>query len=956
MSRGTSYAVNRMSTSGAGVYQHHGGGVDNDDDDLRQEYDTMERWLDEHPEFVHDYFARKARKSMVDGWLIAHALSGADNLSTSSASSNSRTSSGANTPVRKISAQEFERGGILNPIISTVDGLPTFLGPSASSTPTQAKCRRRSKSELKALDEKELMHELVMDICNDLDVTSLCFKILQNLCILLNADRCSLFLVKGTGEKYLASKLFDVTCDSEFETVSDREDEIRIPLGTGIAGYVAKMGEVVNIPDAYQDPRFNNEIDLRMSYKTRSILGMPIKDSEGEVIGVAQAINKISVKDEPFDEHDEKVFASYLAFCGIGLKNAQLYERSLLENRRNQVLLDLARVIFEEQSNVAYLIHKIMMHTQSLLQCERCQVLLVEDASKALFSQVYDLQASDFDNDDSYNREGVNEPRFPLNIGITGYVAATGEILNIPDAYADPRFDPEVDKGTDFHTRAILCMPIKNVNGKVIGVSQLVNKIDGTTFNKNDENLFEAFAIFCGMGISNTQMYETAVRAVAKQRVALEVMSYHAIAPEEDALKLKKVSIPSSQHFNLLDYKFCDFNLDDDNTLKATIRMFLDLDLIENFKIDYEIFCRWMLSVKKNYRNVTYHNWRHAFNVTQTMFCMLKTGQMNNILTDVERLALMVGCLSHDLDHRGTNNQFQHKTMSPIAELYGTSTMEHHHFDQCIMILSTKGSDIFRNLSQEAYEQVIVLLESAILATDLALYFRYRGQFFQLVKGDNPDWTNDDNRNLLRSMMMTASDVAAITKPWEIQRKVASLVASEFFEQGDLEKEKLKVKPIAMMDREQIDKLPDLQVGFIDDICMPVYEAISRVSPRLSPLLEGCQQNRSNWLMESRAVNKRLDEKKVENTDKDKDEDKEKNEEEGKEKANEDVGKEKEKEEEEEMELEEDEDTVVENVNVSYISAESHKSGRGSAGARDGCSSSYSEVDAKPKMSASDNT
>ncbi|RUS86748.1 hypothetical protein EGW08_005471 [Elysia chlorotica] len=264
LSRGGNYAVRKMSVAGGPGGFHHqggsdigggagglGGSIDLKDEDARQEFDTMERWLDEHPEFVHDYFARKAHKSMVDGWLLAHALAGAENLSTSSASS--KASSGANTPVRKISAQDFERGGILNPIVSTVDGLPTFLGPSCSSTPTPtSKCRRRSKSELKALDEKELMYELVIDICNDLDVTSLCYKILQNLCILLNADRCSLFLVKGTSSKYLASKLFDVTSDSEFETVCDREDEIRIPLGTGIAGYVAKTGEVVNIPDAYE--------------------------------------------------------------------------------------------------------------------------------------------------------------------------------------------------------------------------------------------------------------------------------------------------------------------------------------------------------------------------------------------------------------------------------------------------------------------------------------------------------------------------------------------------------------------------------------------------------------------------------------------------------------------------------------------------------------------------------
>jgi len=65
---------------------------------------------------------------------------------------------------------------------------------------------------------------------------------------------------------------------------------------------------------------------------------------------------------------------------------------------------------------------------------------------------------------------------------------------------------------------------------------------------------------------------------------------------------------------------------------------------------------------------------------------------MKNLLTDLEVLALMVGCLSHDLDHRGTNNQFQIKTMSPLAQLYSSSTMEWHHFDYSIMILNTKVS------------------------------------------------------------------------------------------------------------------------------------------------------------------------------------------------------------------------------------------------------------------------
>lgn len=152
------------------------------------------------------------------------------------------------------------------------------------------------------------------------------------------------------------------------------------------------------------------------------------------------------------------------------------------------------------------------------------------------------------------------------------------------------------------------------------------------------------------------------------------------------------------------------------------------------------MLCRWVLSVKKNYRPVKYHNWRHALNVCQTMFAMViqvlkwsfQISPNNCLLSDEDRqngtfhegpgdsrlarclcelsyihwpqlICLMTesfvfkrGQLCHDLDHRGTNNAFQLKTDSPLAILYTTSTMEHHHFDQCVMILNSEGNNIFQ--------------------------------------------------------------------------------------------------------------------------------------------------------------------------------------------------------------------------------------------------------------------
>ncbi|CAG2068474.1 unnamed protein product, partial [Timema podura] len=65
-----------------------------------------------------------------------------------------------------------------------------------------------------------------------------------------------------------------------------------------------------------------------------------------------------------------------------------------------------------------------------------------------------------------------------------------------------------------------------------------------------------------------------------------------------------------------------------------------------------------------------------------------------------------------------------YRASSPLAQLYSTSTMEHHHFDQCIMILNSQGNQILGNVSPDEYSRIIKVLEDAILSTDLAVYFR----------------------------------------------------------------------------------------------------------------------------------------------------------------------------------------------------------------------------------------
>lgn len=126
---------------------------------------------------------RKATRNVVDTWLVCHASAntqGSVCCATDVGSPMqqqpcpaSRTGSGATTPVRKISAHEFERGGLLKPIVNTIDGTPTFLSVGSNQelaagnnsnppgTPGERRTQRRSRHDLKHLDEKELIFELV---------------------------------------------------------------------------------------------------------------------------------------------------------------------------------------------------------------------------------------------------------------------------------------------------------------------------------------------------------------------------------------------------------------------------------------------------------------------------------------------------------------------------------------------------------------------------------------------------------------------------------------------------------------------------------------------------------------------------------------------------------------------------------------------------------------------------
>jgi K+-sensing histidine kinase KdpD len=123
--------------------------------------------------------------------------------------------------------------------------------------------------------------------------------------------------------------------------------EIRLPIGKGLSGYVAKTGETINIPDAYNDSRFNSEVDKKSGYRTNNMLCMPMRNRDGKIIGVFQMLNK---KGGPFTTQEEEFINALSIHASIAIENARLAQE-MVNNERLSAVGRMASTIIHDIKN-----------------------------------------------------------------------------------------------------------------------------------------------------------------------------------------------------------------------------------------------------------------------------------------------------------------------------------------------------------------------------------------------------------------------------------------------------------------------------------------------------------------------------------------------------------------------------------------------------------------------------
>lgn len=318
---------------------------------------------------------------------------------------------------------------------------------------------------------------------------------------ILQADRTLIFLVDAEKNQLWAKLPQD-------NTNTDRE--IRIPLSVGLAGQVATTGESVNIPDAYNHSLFNPEVDERPGYHTQSLLCMPILSSSQKVVAVVQLLNK--AEGVPFDREDEQRFRDFAASIGIILETCQSFYMAA-RNQRGAAALLKATQYLGQSLDLEATLRLVMDQARDLMQADRSTLFMLRRETGELWSKVAKADGNT-----------LMEIRIPANRGIAGYVASTGQPLNIPDAYKDPRFDPSTDQKTGYVTRNILCMPVFNSAGDLIGVTQLINKQQGS-FTSSDEEFMRAFNIQAGIALENAKLFESVLLEKQYQKDILQSLS-----------------------------------------------------------------------------------------------------------------------------------------------------------------------------------------------------------------------------------------------------------------------------------------------------------------------------------------------------------------------------------------------------------------------------------------------
>ena len=339
-----------------------------------------------------------------------------------------------------------------------------------------------------------------------------------------------------------------------------------------------------------------------------------------------------------------------------------------------------------------------------------------------------------------------------------------------------------------------------------------------------------------------------------------------ALTSADEQLHSKRMSQLSTDHtiacspelLNSWDFDVLDY--DKAQLTDIFVYIFSVLNIFDEFNVPQAKFRSFLDELTGKYKDNTYHNFKHGFDVGHTVYRVVTEPNLHLTLSHLEFFSLLVAAIGHDVGHPGVNNAYLVKAKNELAIQHNDrSPLENMH---CAVIYSILGHDktnIFAGLNDQQWRESRKLILTVVLGTDMAHHFEQIGKTNVFLETYGDDFNRfcsgekdsveclgeEKDRLFLMEICLHCADISNPYKPFKICARWAELVVEEFARQGDRERsEGLEISP--MMDRATI-QLCNMQMGFVEFVVAPLIIAFIKILPPIANIGTTMADNYCAW-------------------------------------------------------------------------------------------------------------
>jgi GAF domain-containing protein len=633
----------------------------------------------------------------------------------------------------------------------------------------------------------------------------------------------------------------------------------KVPVGSGIVGSVVKTGATEIIADAYLDPRFNNEMDLRTGYRTKTVLCMPVKDSDGRVSAALQMINK---RNGVFTTEDAELLELFSEQVGSVLQSTTLFnqtleEKSQLYNILNSlgsyiIVLDaqgrlvLCNKPIEALFGVAERLARRSHFTVWLRENQTLQqdvTLAFEHPSKKIERQNQTIYSQLLRSGSLFSLEVLRSNKPPAKTfhytvqGLSDLFSKkhAGAVLILEDA---SEFEALRSKFADMEVKLKdLTTPVLMETGLQKCINQLTAISKTLDLSQEKDAISEVIESLKAGNLYSPQLtvnsdlddLNTDLKALRDFLTAdCQEPSHLAISKTISARR----SLEAEPYVELTELRNWNLQtLEVENFMPLIIAMLDDFELFSHFGLDRSYFMNYVDAIHElcEIRKNPFHNFTHCFTVMHSTYMILVSTPAKACFNPSEILALLLAALVHDVDHTGRGNSFEVNKGSHLALLYhDKSVLEQHHAAVAFFTMQREGCNILGSLDPDLKKRVRQIMIAAIMDTDMAAHFRImpemKSRFADLA--ECPFGSRETDTKAFAGFLLHCTDLGHPAKEYSICVQWSQLVCQEFSAQYRAEVALGLPVTDFMKDLEKPAVYYKNEVNFLNFVVLPLWKGL----------------------------------------------------------------------------------------------------------------------------------